>query len=142
MGGEIEGLKDVRPRRAVARKPEIRPERSKAKRTVILSADAWERLTVHANRWGLDKSALVEKLINDQLRQYVVQDRGGRPPEGRSASGEDQVNLSGEGVPVRETASPFPADNTPAPAGEGEGSGVPDGPPRPTARRRPQPADG
>ena len=34
---------------------------------------------------GMDRSALVEKLINDHLRRYVVSDRGG----GSESTGND-----------------------------------------------------
>ena len=49
----------------------------KVKATIHLSVTASQRLTVHAAMMGLDRSELVEKLINDHLRRYVVSDRGG-----------------------------------------------------------------
>jgi hypothetical protein len=49
----------------------------KVKATVHLSVEASQRLTVHAAMMGMDRSELVEKLINDHLRRYVVSDRGG-----------------------------------------------------------------
>ena len=45
--------------------------------TIHLSLEASQRLDIHATMMGFDRSALVEKLINDHLRRYVVSDRGG-----------------------------------------------------------------
>jgi hypothetical protein len=53
---------------------------AKVKATIRLSVEADQRLSVHAAMMGLDRSELVEKLIRDHLRRYVVQDRGG--PDG------------------------------------------------------------
>jgi hypothetical protein len=50
---------------------------SKVKCTIHLSVEASQRLDIHATMMALDRSALVEKLINDHLRRYVVSDRGG-----------------------------------------------------------------
>jgi hypothetical protein len=50
---------------------------SKVKATMHLSVEADQRLSVHATMMKMDRSALVEKLINDHLRRYVVSDRGG-----------------------------------------------------------------
>ena len=58
---------------------------AKVKATIHLSGEADKRLSVHAAMMEMDRSALVEKLINDHLRRYVVSDRGG--PDG-AAGGE------------------------------------------------------
>ena len=50
---------------------------SKVKSTIHLSVEASQRLDIHATMMGLDRSALVEKLISDHLRRFVVSDRGG-----------------------------------------------------------------
>lgn len=42
-----------------------------------LSVEASQRLDIHATMAGFDRSSLVEKLISDHLRRYVVSDRGG-----------------------------------------------------------------
>jgi hypothetical protein len=42
-----------------------------------MSAEADQRLSVHAAMLGLDRSELVESLINLHLRRFVVSDRGG-----------------------------------------------------------------
>jgi predicted transcriptional regulator len=57
----------------------------KVKSTIHLSVEASQRLDVHATMMDMDRSALVEKLINDTLRRFVVSDRGG--PDS-AASGE------------------------------------------------------
>ena len=67
-------------------KPATRPGGSKAKCTIHLSIEASQRLDIHATMMGLDRSALVEKLINDHLRRYVVSDRGGSEPAGEAAA--------------------------------------------------------
>ena len=66
-----------RTRRRTASKTAARQAAVKVKATVHLSVEASQRLTVHAAMMGLDRSALVEKLINDNLRRFVVSDRGG-----------------------------------------------------------------
>lgn len=58
-------------------KPAPRSAAPKVKSTIHLSVEASQRLDIHATMMGLDRSALVEKLINDHLRRYVVSDRGG-----------------------------------------------------------------
>lgn len=65
----------ARKRQAV--KAAIRPAVSKVKATIHLSLEASQRLTVHAAMMGMDRSGLVEKLITDHLRRFVVSDRGG-----------------------------------------------------------------
>ena len=64
-------------RKRVASKTATRSVSAKVKSTVHLSVEADQRLSIHATMMGLDRSALVEKLINDYLRRYVVSDRGG-----------------------------------------------------------------
>lgn len=64
-------------RKRSASKAAIRPAISKVKSTIHLSVEASQRLDIHATMMGFDRSALVEKLINDHLRRYVVSDRGG-----------------------------------------------------------------
>ncbi len=66
-------------------KPPARQTVSKVKSTIHLSVEASQRLDIHATMMGFDRSALVEKLINDHLRRYVVSDRS---RAGDAASGE------------------------------------------------------
>jgi len=67
-----------KPRKRLAAKPSTPPTVSKVKSTIHLSVEASQRLDIHATMMGFDRSALVEKLINDHLRRYVVSDRGGQ----------------------------------------------------------------
>jgi hypothetical protein len=64
-------------RKRPAAKAAARPAASKVKATIHLSVEASQRLTVHAAMMGMDRSELVEKLIGDHLRRFVVSDRGG-----------------------------------------------------------------
>jgi len=68
-------------RRRHASKAAQRQATAKIKATVHLSVEASQRLTVHATMMGMDRSELVEKLINDHLRRFVVSDRGGAGDE-------------------------------------------------------------
>ena len=64
-------------RKRSAAKAAAGQEAGKVKATIHLSGEADKRLSVHAAMMEMDRSALVEKLINDHLRRYVVSDRGG-----------------------------------------------------------------
>lgn len=50
---------------------------NKVKATIHLSVEADQRLNIHCAMMGLDRSTLVEKLINENLKRWVVSDRGG-----------------------------------------------------------------
>jgi Ribbon-helix-helix protein, copG family len=50
---------------------------AKVKATIHLNAEADERLSIHAIKMGMDRSELVEWLITQYLRRWVVSDRGG-----------------------------------------------------------------
>lgn len=67
----------AKPRKRVTAKAATRLSVSKVKATIHLSMEASQRLDIHATMMGYDRSSLVEKLINDHLRRYVVSDRGG-----------------------------------------------------------------
>lgn len=66
-----------KPRKRPAAKVPTRPAATKVKATIHLSVEASQRLTVHAAMMGMDRSALVEQLIREGLRRFVVSDRGG-----------------------------------------------------------------
>lgn len=51
-----------------------------------VKVEASQRLAVHAAMMSMDRSELVEKLIGDPLRRYVVSDRGGT---GQGRAGQD-----------------------------------------------------
>lgn len=73
--GQENGTGKARKRPATKAAP--RPAVSKVKSTIHLSVDASQRLDIHCTMMGFDRSAMVEKLINDHLRRFVVSDRGG-----------------------------------------------------------------
>jgi hypothetical protein len=64
-------------RKRTAAKAANRPAASKVKATIHISLEASQRLTVHAAMTGVDRSELVESLINRHCRRFVVSDRGG-----------------------------------------------------------------
>lgn len=66
---------------------------SRVKSTIHLSLEASQRLDVHCTMASMDRSAMVEKLINDNLRRYVVSDRGG-----------PGIALAEDTAPARESA--------------------------------------
>ena len=72
-------------RKRLAVKPANDLNAKKLKSTIHLSREASQRLDIHCTMMGFDRSALVEKLINESLRRYVVSDRGGQ----ETASGQD-----------------------------------------------------
>ena len=76
MSDDKAGQETGKGRKRVTVKPVVRPAVTKVKSTIHLSIEASQRLDIHATMMGLDRSALVEKLINDQLRRWVVSDRG------------------------------------------------------------------
>jgi hypothetical protein len=77
MMGEPSEAKGVKGRKRPAVKAASRQSGVKVKATIHLSVEASQRLTVHAAMMGMDRSELVEKLIGDHLRRFVVSDRGG-----------------------------------------------------------------
>jgi len=50
---------------------------SKVKCTIHLTVEASQRLDIHATMSGMDRSELVESLIQLHCRRWVVSDRGG-----------------------------------------------------------------
>lgn len=77
--------KGGKPRVRQPGKPAQRQGGTKVKSTIHLTVEASQRLDIHATMMGLDRSALVERLINEHLRRYVVSDRQGRPEGGADA---------------------------------------------------------
>lgn len=67
----------VKARKRPSVKASARQSVPKAKCTILLSAEADQRLAIHAAMLGVDRSSLVEKLISEHLRRFVVSDRGG-----------------------------------------------------------------
>ena len=77
MAAEITESLNGKARKRGAAKTASRSSASKVKATIHLSAEASQRLTVHAAMLGMDRSELMESLINQHLRRFVVSDRGG-----------------------------------------------------------------
>ena len=82
MSEEQAGQEAAKPRRRSAGKPSGRVSVNKVKSTIHLSVEASQRLDIHATMMGLDRSSLVEKLINENLRRWVVSDRGRADSDG------------------------------------------------------------
>lgn len=74
-------------RKRPSTKASARQSAPKVKCTILLSSEADQRLAIHAAMMGTDRSTLVDRLVNEHLRRYVVSDRGGLHTEGdRQAS--------------------------------------------------------
>lgn len=67
----------TRTRKRAAVKTPSRQIAAKVKATLHLSVEASQRLSVHATMLGVDRSELVEQLIRENLKRFVVSDRGG-----------------------------------------------------------------
>jgi hypothetical protein len=65
----------------------------KQKLTLYVDVEASKRLGVHATMLGTDRSALVQTLINENLKRFVVSDRA--KPDGA----EDRQNLDAGSTP-------------------------------------------
>jgi hypothetical protein len=79
MGSEVAEQQAASPRKRFSRsgsKPPTGTAAKKVKSTIHLSLEASQRLDIHATMMNLDRSALVEKLINEHLLRYVISDRG------------------------------------------------------------------
>lgn len=77
MSDELQDGGSGKARRRQVVKPSARLAVQKVKSTIHLSLEASQRLDIHATMMNLDRSALVERLINENLRRYVVSDRRG-----------------------------------------------------------------
>jgi hypothetical protein len=73
-----DAIQPRRPRRRAVEAP--RPiDVDKVKCTVRITREAHVRLGVYALKQGLDRSEVIEDLIQNHLRRFVVQDRGKDP---------------------------------------------------------------
>lgn len=66
----------VKPRKRVSAKASVRPAADKVKVSIVLSTDVDFKLSVHAAAMRIDRSALVNQVLADALKRYVVSDRG------------------------------------------------------------------
>ena len=87
MAEEMAGHEAGRQRKRPAAKAVTRQAIVKIKATIHLSVEADQRLNVHAAMLRMDRSELVESLIQQHLRRFVVSDRGGA----ESAAGGEAV---------------------------------------------------
>jgi len=71
-----------KPRKRQASKTSRGHAASKVKATIHLTVEASQRLSVHAAMLGVDRSELVEQLIRDGLKRFVVSDRSRAGDEG------------------------------------------------------------
>lgn len=62
---------------------------AKVKASLMLTEDIDFRLTVHAAAMKLDRSELVNQILDGALKRYVVQDRGQNRREEASDDGAD-----------------------------------------------------
>ena len=75
MSALMEPTTSARPRKRPTAKASDRKGGEKVKATLILSAEASQRLSIHAAMVGEDRSSLVDQLIREHLRRFVVADR-------------------------------------------------------------------
>ena len=66
----------TKPRKGKAAKAAVRPSPEKVKVSIVLSTDVDFKLSVHAAALRIDRSALVNQVLADALKRYVVSDRG------------------------------------------------------------------
>jgi hypothetical protein len=71
----IESPAPAKPRKRATVKTASRPAAAKQKLTLYVSVEAAQRLAVHATMTGSDRSAVIEAMIREQLRRFVVADR-------------------------------------------------------------------
>lgn len=70
-------LSDSKPRRRQSVKASKPAGVKKLATTVHLTAEAAQRVDLHALMMGLDRSSYIESLIIQHCRRFVVSDRGG-----------------------------------------------------------------
>lgn len=81
----------ARSRRRPVAKPSAAPQ--KVKTAVHLSPESFRRLGIAAVMEGRTQSDIIDKLISDALRRYVVSDRGDRPSLSLD-TGEDRQDVA------------------------------------------------
>ena len=81
--GETAEPKARKPR--VAKSPKPQDAKSKVKISAYISLESARRLGIHATMTDQDKSAIIDGLIKEHLRDWVVQYR----PSGGTKAGDD-----------------------------------------------------
>ena len=82
MSDELQEAGSGKARKRQGAKPATQQGVQKVKSTIHISIEASRRLDIHATMMDCDRSALVERLINENLRRYVVSDRRGSSEAG------------------------------------------------------------
>jgi hypothetical protein len=78
-----------RPRATKAPKGTSRPSAGRPKKvSFYLSPEALKRIGIHATMMDTDRSAVVEQLVNEHLRRWVVSDRARSADQGTEATQE------------------------------------------------------
>jgi hypothetical protein len=96
------GTIDERRRRGTVRRrdrahPAEGPRAARERCCFTLSADARQRLGVHAKMLGRSESELIEEFIQRNCRRFVVQDRGGGPAGGEGEAPPAEGQGRGQG---------------------------------------------
>lgn len=119
--GEIDARRAGKPRRRAYEERAGRKDVKWGPRTVVIGDDVWERLCIDSVRTGKDKSRIVDAVMYEYLRRYVVSDRGRGQAEEAAADPTDPVNLPVRAVAAAESATP-PGGELPGEAsGQGRG---------------------
>jgi hypothetical protein len=66
---------NAKPRKPRSSKPQISRSGDKVKVSLVLSSEVDFKLSVHAAALKMDRSALVNQVLGDALKRFVVQDR-------------------------------------------------------------------
>jgi hypothetical protein len=77
----VAAIEPKTPKRRSTTKPPKTSTPTKQKLTLYVSPEGAKRLGVHATMLGTDRSALVEQLIAENLKRFVVSDRA-KPDDG------------------------------------------------------------
>ena len=74
MIATADSLNPAKSRRRTSAKASVRASAPKVKQTLVLSEDSARRLAVHSAMLGVDRSALVDQLIQEHMRRFRVSD--------------------------------------------------------------------
>ena len=88
MDAQAEESQVVKGRKSRTPKPSSR-KAAKLKVSLMLTEDIDFRLTVHAAAMKLDRSELVNQILDGALKRYVVQDRGQDKARGEVVADEE-----------------------------------------------------
>ncbi len=93
MNRPVDEGREPKPRKAKGVKsPKIQDAKSKVKLSVYVSLESARRLGIHATMTFQDRSSIVDSLIRDHLRDWVVQYR----PTGRGGDSDTAAELEAD----------------------------------------------